>query len=971
MTHFLERIFLVVAVLFFPRWALAQPPDPSSGDYTVLLVGGSHGDGATPALQQLEARLKDVDPKRAVVVFTGNYSAQALPPENEPGRAQIEREILAHVTATQDFVARGGTVYFLPGHRDFPDQGTPAVRRLRKFLNRSFEAAGAKAGLDVMPNSACGTPLLVDLTDKVGLLLINSQWWMQEPDGDPALNEGCATKTGRAFYEDLTDALREYRDRRLVVASHHPLVSYGEFGGAFGPAAHFSPAPLVGTASVFARQSGLVPQYLNYPRVRSYVELLHDEAETNGAYLFASGHDGNLQYLGVDQQTQVISGSSALVGAPTTRPGNGEFAAASPGWAELVFEPSGAGSVRFSSPDGSPLFAQQLPAVTRVGQAPEGPAAPFPEQPVAAAYSSKPVWQLPGVVRFFTGSYYSEAYTLKLPYPLLDLTREEGGLTPVRLGGGIQTKSLRLVDERGGEWSMRSTTKDASRLPPYPWNKIRPLERAIDYGYTASHPEAALAVPPLAAAVGVLHPEPRLMYLPDQEALGEYRGLFGDELVLLEQRAHVSDEGELPENFGGRPAGEEQPRIKQYNAMVEAVLEDPATQRVDQEAMLRARLLDMVIGDWDRHRGQWRFAATKGADGITQYVPIALDRDQAFGQYDAAGLDLAKVVLPRARSLNPFNAEYGNVAWFNYNARDVDPFVLNRIPHDRWMAIAEEVKAALTDQVIDEAMKTWRPETYALDGARIAEALKVRSATLPQAAEAYYAVLSKNVDVLGSAGDDVFDLWFRNDGGIEVAARAREPGSRPYYERTFHPSETAELRLYALQGNDLLAVHGTPHRQMAIGFVGGEGQDTVLANGPPPGTVVDAPAIRVFDQPDGARIDPNISVKDERSVEARLNQYEPEAGHEPNYGFFLPMVTLTSGSENWIGGSYTHVFPGFKKEPFASSHQLTALLATQTFGVMAEYRGLFPESLAMMDQQLDVHVQTPSYTRNFYGLTNT
>jgi len=69
---------------------------------------------------------------------------------------------------------------------------------------------------------------------------------------------------------------------------------------------------------------------------------------------------------------------------------------------------------------------------------------------------------------------------------------------------------------------MRAVTKDSSRQLSWPQNQATFINRVIDHGFTAIHPEAALAVPPLAEAVGVLHTEPRLLYVPDQEKLGRY-----------------------------------------------------------------------------------------------------------------------------------------------------------------------------------------------------------------------------------------------------------------------------------------------------------------------------------------------------------------------------------------------------------------------------------------------------------------
>ena len=38
--------------------------------------------------------------------------------------------------------------------------------------------------------------------------------------------------------------------------------------------------------------------------------------------------------------------------------------------------------------------------------------------------------------------------------------------------------------------------------------------------------------------------------------------------------------------------------------------------RHDASAFLTARLIDLMIGDWDRHRKQWRWAKIPGKEGL-------------------------------------------------------------------------------------------------------------------------------------------------------------------------------------------------------------------------------------------------------------------------------------------------------------------------------------------------------------------
>ena len=77
------------------------------------------------------------------------------------------------------------------------------------------------------------------------------------------------------------------------------------------------------------------------------------------------------------------------------------------------------------------------------------------------------------------------------------------------------------------------------------------------------------------------------------------------------------------------PKGEE---TKSEQKLVKKLIEDN-DDRVDQKAFLRARLLDFLIADWDRHFDQWRFGEKDTGKGKL-YYPIPRDRDQAFSYSD-------------------------------------------------------------------------------------------------------------------------------------------------------------------------------------------------------------------------------------------------------------------------------------------------------------------------------------------------
>ena len=120
---------------------------------------------------------------------------------------------------------------------------------------------------------------------------------------------------------------------------------------------------------------------------------------------------------------------------------------------------------------------------------------------------------------FIFGKHYRDEWTAPIKVPYLDLGSFAGGLTPTERGGGKQTKSLRLQAANGKQYQFRSVDKDpAEVLPPELRETI--LANVMQDQISSSHPYGALVVPPLAKAAGILHVEPQLFIMPDDERLG-------------------------------------------------------------------------------------------------------------------------------------------------------------------------------------------------------------------------------------------------------------------------------------------------------------------------------------------------------------------------------------------------------------------------------------------------------------------
>ena len=285
---------------------------------------------------------------------------------------------------------------------------------------------------------------------------------------------------------------------------------------------------------------------------------------------------------------------------------------------------------------------------------------------------------------FWMGSNYRKEWKTPIRVPVLNMATEGGGLTVVKRGGGKQTRSLRVADASGKEYSLRSIQKFiTTKTLPADLQSEAAVDLVAD-GISASYPYSALSVPVLAEAAGVPYLKSRVVFIPDDPRLGEFRKDFSNLLAYLEDR--------LPDSVK-----------KGYDTedVVEKLREDN-DHSVDQHALLRARILDMFVMDLDRHEGQWEWGKVDKEKG-NHYYPIPKDRDQAF--YINEGVIPHIVQWPwLVPQLEGFKAKTKNINRFNFAARNLDRFFLNGLKEQDWIDEVARFLPKMTDEVIEKAI---------------------------------------------------------------------------------------------------------------------------------------------------------------------------------------------------------------------------------------------------------------------------
>lgn len=338
-------------------------------------------------------------------------------------------------------------------------------------------------------------------------------------------------------------------------------------------------------------------------------------------------------------------------------------------------------------------------------------------------------YSVPSVTqKVFIGSNYRALWALPVKMKVFHMKEEKGGFTIAELGGGMQTKNLHLKDKNGKEWALRSVDKTVDKAMQAEGIKIGIVKNVAQDMISAANPYGALTVPPMAQALGVVTPSPELFFVPDDPAFGKYRSMFANTVCLLEER---------------KPVVRSSDKVLSTEDLRKQMKKHPGDVMIDEKALLQARLLDMLIGDWDRHDSQWLWAYPKGDK--KHIYPIPHDHDQAF--FNSDGM-LVKMVTPfTMKHIVGYGMDSKRIKKLNRKEWKFDRLFLKDLTEEDWRSGIQTFQSRLTDGVLYEAVHRLPPEVYHRYGDDLLERLKNRRNTMSEYAMDYYHFLIKEIPI--------------------------------------------------------------------------------------------------------------------------------------------------------------------------------------------------------------------------------
>ncbi|MCL7762465.1 metallophosphoesterase [Polaribacter sp. Z014] len=928
--------------------------DSTKIEHTFYLIGDAGNSSLTEdsaALKYLKKQIKNASENSTLLFLGDNVYETGIPKKKSKKYPLAKRRIEAQTDVAKKF--KGNSI-FIPGNHDWY-HGLDGLKREEKLVEKALGKSS------FLPNNGC--PLeKVNISDDIVLIIVDTHWYLTNWDKHPTINDECEIKTRTKFLDEFEGLIKKARGKTTIVALHHPMFTNGSHGGKYSLKSHMNPLPILGSLKNLIREtSGLSNtdiQNKKYNELRKRIITLSQE---NDKTIFVSGHDHNLQYIVEDNLPQIVSGSGSKT-TPTKLTGKAKFTYGTQGFAKLDVYKDGSSNVRFYSVKDDKVVYE-----TEVLQANEKKYfTTFPKntstEKKASIYTKKEVTKN-GVYRFLWGERYRKYFGTEVNAPTVDLDTLFGGLKPERKGGGHQSKSLRLEDKDGREYVMRALRKNAVQYlqavafqDQYIEGQFNDTatEDLLSDVFTGSHPYAPFTIGKLSDAVGVFHTNPVLYYIPKQNSLGSFNDEFGDELYMIEERA-ASGHGDK-KSFGFAN------KIISTDDLLKSLSKNE-NHVLDEKAYIRARLFDMLIGDWDRHEDQWRWAIFKDGEQ-TIYKPVPRDRDQAFSVFgDGILLNIATRIIPTLRLMKSYEEELKSPKWFNLEPYPLDMALITTAKKSDWDAQVSLITTQLTDAVIEDAFTNFPEEVKDKTVTEIKIKLQGRRRNLQKISDSYFHHINKFQVIKGTNKDDWFDIERLPNGNTKVTGYRIIKGEKGtvFHERTYNKSITKEIWIYGLDDKDTFVVKGADKDLIKVRIIGGQNNDTY--------SILNGKKVKLYDFKSKKN-----TFTTNKGLKKLTDHYETNVYDykklKNNQFMIAPTLGFNPDDGVKVGVSNVYTVYGFERNPFSAQHILNAAYYFETNGFELNYTSEFANVFKSWNLGVKARFTSPNFAMNYFGLGN-
>ena len=884
---------------------------------------------------------------KTVVMFLGDNvypRGMGLPGTKEEQEAA---EILR--SQFQPMLEKRVPVYFIPGNHDWDKMGKDGLVKIR--AQGKFLAAQQDSLLKLIPANGCPDPVEVPISDNIVIIAYDSEWWLF-PHSKRDLNANCECNSEEEVLEKMEELLYKNINKTILLASHHPFQSYGVHGGNYALKDHlfpftalkrnlYIPLPVIGSLYPLLRSTAFLnAEDMPHPKYKRLRRRVTEVFEGFPNLIYVAGHEHGLQFIKNKDQYQIVSGAGSK--SSYIRKNK-----------DVLYKNSIQGFVTVD------LMLDKSTKVTYYTYENKGIKADFvyhkpyqkedvlwPEQTLldndSVVVQANPKYNAVGRFhRKLFGENYRQEWAAPATVPVIRISEIAGGLKPVKRGGGMQTISLRLEDPKGREWVLRSVNKRAEALLPSTLHYTFAKD-FLDDAVSAQHPYSALMIPALADAVNVPHSNPIIGVIAPDTALGVHNLIMSNTLSLLEERA---------------PLGDSDNTLR----MLSKIYNDN-DHTFDGKAFLRSRMLDLLVGDWDRHVDQYRWVNT-GGEKNKDYLVVPRDRDQA--------LRVMQGIIPyfvsrswAVPTIQGFGPKINSSKYALFKSAYLNARPEMQFSFEEWNELSNEFVSSITDEVLEASVKRLPRSSYEIRHKAILQDLKARRDAIPSEMEQYFRFINAIVDVRLSDKNELVEIEDApgNMLRLKVSKISKQgEAAKVLMDRSYNPAFTKEVRVYLSSGQDSVNLNSRTS-DIKLKIIGGAGQKNYHV-------VASKNKLKLYNYGRPSITGEVDKLKSHVSSDSLISAFVPVN----LYNVTRPLMTIGYDADDGLilGAGFRYIHQrGFRKSPYTHIQQLMVSGAVATGSFKINYQGRWREALGRADFIIDADVLAPNNTQNFFGLGN-
>ncbi len=919
-----------------------------------IIMIGDAGEIDTAQARVIPDAADKILPGKTTVIYLGDNiypHGMGLPDSKEEKRTQ---QVLQ--SQYQPMRKKGAPVYFIPGNHDWDRMGPKGLAKIKQqwaYLENQNDP-----GLKLVPPNGCPDPVAIPVSDSTVIIAFDSEWWLIP--FDKTNNEAeCNCKNSTDVVHSLQELFYQNRYKTILLAMHHPFQSYGTHGGYFSLKDHifpltalkpylYIPLPVVGSIYPLFRSTFTNPEDLHHPLYKDMIRNVDAVFKGFPNLVHVSGHEHGLQLIDNKENHtfQVVSGGGAKENH-TIQGKHSLYGKAGQGY--VVADVLPGNHLRFT-------FYQYEKKNDSIVQAFSHEWTHTPYEPLEkVAYENITGDSITAAAhpdyrndsrfyQFIFGKNYRKEWSTPATMPVIRVSELYGGLKPNKLGGGFQSTSLRMKDPNGKEYALRTVEKKPDMVVPTPFQGTF-VRELLDDATSAQHPYSALIVPPVAKAVGVPHSTPIIGLVAPDKNLGLYQKLFEGKITLLEEREPLGKS----DNFTDALKDLQKDNDNSYDA----------------QNFLKARMIDVLFADWDRHGDQWRFYNTRPKGQDKYFIAIPRDRDMV--------LNITEGLLPTLiKRLFVFPRVYGfrgdvvpSAKYYLYKSSFLNAHPASQLSDSTWMRLAHEFKTAVTDQVLTTSLSRMPREIDSIRHQKLLQQLQQRRDGMPQALEKYYRFSNQICDIHTSNKNELIIAEdSKGINGTTITILKINKHGQPedtLVHKQYPRSITREIRLYTGKGDDSVVVN-TLHSTVKLRIIGGKGHKAY-------NIVNSNKAIKLYDR------EPESYYGQTNRLKKHLKDDSLQTAFAPVnlYNTVMPLVTASinpdDGLSLGLGAQFTRQ-KGFRQLPYSSRQSVVLSHSFSTKAFHVKYQGEWVNAIGKANLFTLANIKAPDNTQNFFGRGN-